>query len=94
MEIKLSSPHRYIDTHVRQAAADAGCNANIKWYEPFGARFVLVDKPMSNVAASFEQHDAVIHALLVQHPDARIRTARATFESLEDWEAQRKARVA
>ena len=53
----------------------------------------LVDRPMSTKPASFEQHDAVILALLQLDPQATIRTARATYESLEDFEAQKAARV-
>ena len=94
MEIKLASPHRYIDKHVEIAASDAGCWGQIKWWMPEGCRFTLHASNVDRAPATFEQHDAVIHALLTQHPDARIRTARATFESLEDWEAQKAARVA
>jgi hypothetical protein len=94
MEIRLNSSHQFLDKHVEIAAADAGCYARIKWWMPEGCRFTLHASNVNTTPATFEQHDAVIHALLIQHPDARVRTARATFESLEDWEAQRKARVA
>ena len=93
MEIRLASPHQFIDKSVEIAAMNAGCIARIKWWMPNGARFTLMDKPGSDSPASFEHHDAVIKSLLDIYPDARIRTARATFEGLSDWEAQRAARV-
>ena len=94
MEIKLSTPDLFIDTHIDKAAADAGCYARIKWWMPQGARFILVAAPMSDQPATFEQHDSVIRALLELDPRARVRTARATYESLEDFDAQKAVRVA
>ena len=94
MEIKLSTPDLFIDTHIDKAAADAGCYARIRWYNPNGARFILVADPMSDQPATFEQHDSVIKALLELYPRARVRTARATYESLEDFDAQKAVRVA
>lgn len=93
MEIKLNTPHAFLDYHIDKAAAAAGCVARIKWLMPQGSRFILVDKPMSFKQATFEQHDQVIKALLEKHPDARVKTARATYESLDDFKAQFKARV-
>lgn len=94
MELKLAHADQFVDSAVDRAASAAGCIANIKWWMPHGARFILIDKPMSDEPATFEQHDQVIKSLLEKYPDARIRTARATFEGLADWEAQRAARVA
>lgn len=94
MELKLVHADLFIDSVVDRAASAAGCIARLKWYMPNGARFILIDKPMSDEPATFEQHDQVIKSLLEKYPDARIRTARATFEGLADWEAQRAARVA
>lgn len=95
MEIRLTHNFTtFIDSQVAQAAVDAGCYANIKWWMPHGARFTLHASNTNPAPASFEHHDAVIHALLTIHPDARIRTARATYESLSDFEAQKQARVA
>lgn len=37
-------------------------------------------------------HDRVIRALLTLDPDATVRTARAVYEGLEDFERQCKAR--
>ena len=93
MEIRLASPHQFIDKSVEIAAMNAGCIARIKWWMPNGARFTLQAAPGSDVPASFEHHDAVIKSLLDIYPDARIRTARATYESLLDFQAQKKARV-
>lgn len=94
MEIKLASPHQFLDKSVEIAARNAGCWARLKWHMPNGARFTLQATPGSDVPASFEHHDEVIKSLLDIYPDARIRTARATFEGLADWEAQKQARVA
>ena len=95
MEIRLTHGFTtFIEVQVAQAASDTGCFANIKWHMPYGARFTLHASNVDRAPATFEQHDAVILALLTIHPDARIRTARATFEGLADWEAQKQARVA
>lgn len=94
MEIKLNTPHQFLDKSVEIAAMNAGCWARLKWQMPNGARFTLQAAPGLDVPASFEQHDAVILSLLTIYPDARIRTARATYESLADFEAQKQARVA
>lgn len=101
MEIRLHSPHQFLDKSVEIAATTAGCWAHVKWWMPSGARFTLHIRPTSAAQesrpmepASFEHHDAVIFSLLTIYPDARIRTARATYESLEDFEAQKQARVA
>ena len=93
MEIRLNTPHTFLEFHIDKAATDAGCLARFKWLMPQGARFILVDRPMSDKQATFEQHDKVIKALLVEHPDARVRTALGTFHGLVDWEALSNARV-
>ena len=94
MEIKLNTPHQFLDKSVEIAAMNAGCWARVKWHMPYGARFTLQAAPGSPDPASFEHHDAVIKSLLDIYPDARIRTARATFEGKLDGEAQKAARVA
>ena len=94
MEIRLHTPSAFLDTRLDKAAADANCIARIKWWMPQGARFILVAAPMSDQPATFEQHDSVIRALLELDPRARVRTARATYESLEDFDAQKAVRVA
>lgn len=93
MEIKLSKPNAFIDVAIDKAASDSGCVAKLKWWRPDNARFILVDRIMSDRPATFEQHDSVIRLLLEQNPQATVRTARATFEGLLDWQAQMKARV-
>lgn len=93
MEIKLSTPDLFIDSKIDRIAASAGCIARIRWYNANGARFILVDRPMSNTPATFEQHDAVICSLLELDPRARVRTSLGTFDGLDDWLAQYKARV-
>ena len=94
MEIKLHTPSAFLDARIDKAAADSNCIARIKWWMPQGARFILVAAPMSDQPATFEQHDSVIRALLKLDPRARVRTARATYESLEDFDAQKAVRVA
>ena len=94
MEIKLARPHNFIDKNVEKAALDAGCWARIKWWMPEGCRFILVDKAMSKRPATFEQHDRVIASLFMQHPDALVRTAIATYRGAAEFELQRKGRVA
>lgn len=93
MNIRLSTPDLYFDKRIEQAAVTAGCYARIRWAEPSEVRFVLVDRAMSDKPATFEQHDQVIKALLELDPQARVRTARVTYEGLPDFEAQLKARV-
>lgn len=44
------------------------------------------------VKADQADHDRVIRALLTLDPDATVRTARAVYEGLTDFEAQYKAR--
>lgn len=93
MEIRLSKPDALFFEHVLDVATRAHCYARIKWTTPTQTRFVLVAKAMSKQIATFEQHDEVIRALLVLDPDAVVRTARATFEGLADYDAQKAARV-
>ena len=93
MEIKLARPHHFIDKQVEKAALDAGCWARIRWWRAEGCRFVLVN-PNTNEAATFEQHDRVIASLFMQHPDALVRTAIATYRGAAEFELQRKGRVA
>ena len=92
MELKLTTPDTFIDSKVDRAATNANCHAHIKWYNATGARFTL-EITMLDQPATFEQHDQVIRSLLEIYPDARIRTARATYEGLADWDAQYAARV-
>ena len=93
MEIRLSKPNLFFDSHIDKAAKAAGCYARIKWAKADTCRFILVDRAMSFKPAIFEQHDSVIRALLELDPDATIRTARATYEGLADFKTQVKARV-
>ena len=93
MEIKLARPHNFIDKNVEKAALDAGCWARIKWWMPEGCRFILVD-PNTDKPATYAQHDRVIASLFMQHPDAMVRTAIATYKGAAEFELQRKGRVA
>ncbi len=92
MEIKLSQKDLAFDLKIQAAARTAGCYARIRnsWTQ-LGAqfvRFVLVDRPMSDKQATFLQQDAVLWALLQFDPQAEIRTAKAHFHGLSDFERQ------
>ena len=94
MKIRHNTHNLFRDSHVRQAAINAHCYANVKWSDPFSVRFTLhADGPGSKPADS-DTHDKVIRALLELDPDATVRTARAIYEGLADMQAQLKARVA
>lgn len=93
MEIRLSTLDVFFFEHIEHAAKIARCFARIKWTTPRQVRFVLVERAMSNMPASVEQHDQVIGALLAIDTQATVRTARATYEGALDFEAQRKARI-
>lgn len=94
MEIRLSSPDQFIDAKIDEAAKLAGCWARIKWWMPSGARFVLVERAMSDRPASFEQHDDVIARLFMHDPCATIRTAKAIYHGAAEFQTQKAARVA
>lgn len=64
---------------------DTPCD--VKWTKGNDVRFTLP-------GASVEAHDRVIEALLKLDPDARVRTSRAVFENLQDFQSQRTGRVA
>jgi hypothetical protein len=93
MEIRLSKPNPYFDQHITRAAEQAGCFARIKWARAAACRFVLVDRADSFKPATFEQHDQVIRLLLELDPHATIRTSRATYEGVADFESQLKVRI-
>lgn len=60
--------------------------ADVKWTKGNDVRFTLPD-------ATVAEHDTVIRALLTTDPDARVRTSRATYENLADFESQLRGRV-
>ncbi len=94
MEIRFSKEQRYPWTWVWDCIESKphDCFASLSSATPQGVRFKLLDAS-GNRAATEAQHDAVIRSLLTQDPQATIRTARAVYEGLADYEAQRKARV-
>ena len=79
MNILLSEPDLYFDKRIEAAAQDAGCYAFVRWSNPREVRFVLLDKAMG-VPASSKHHDEVIARLFMLDPQARIRTARITYD--------------
>jgi len=94
MEIRLSTPDLYFDKRVERAAADAGCFARIKWREHTKVRFVLLRAAGSALYASSAAHDNVIRELLTRHPQATIRTARAHYAGLDDFQRQKDGALA
>ena len=94
MEIRLSTPQLYLDKKIETAAGNAGCCACIRWWNPTQARFVLVRAPMSRAPASYAAHDHVIRELLTLDPKARIRTAIAIYDGLDDYEGQKMGSLA
>lgn len=92
MEIRLTTPAPAFESQIQAAARTAGCYARVKrsWVQ-LGRRhlrFVLTDRPLSDRPASFIQHDGVLWALLQIDPGAEIRTAKAHFHGLADFEKQ------
>ncbi len=95
MEIRFSDFYTPIsDRKAVEGVADAaGVFASVVSDRRRCVRFTL----RKNVAphqgypylADTEDHDRVIRALLTLDPDATVRTARAVYEGLEDFEKQR-----
>lgn len=86
MLISFSQPRLGGEEHLHEIAGASGTRAKMTWSNPHEIRFTLP-------GATEAQHESVIRALLELDPHARIRTARAVYESLEDYEAQVKARA-
>lgn len=85
MEIKFSKPvGSEVGTIYRMARA---ADVAVKLTSANGRR-VRFTLP----AASTSAHDRVIRALLELDPDATIRTARAVYEGLDDYNSQLAAR--
>ena len=89
MEIKLSKPDLFFDKHIEKSAAEAGCAVNLKWFDNWSARFVLVQHPTSKKPASYAAHDSVIRKLFDRDPDAKVRTAIAIYQGRDDFENQK-----
>lgn len=93
MEIRHKTHNLSRAHHVAEAAESHHCYANVKWSNPFSVRFTLHSDGPGSPPADVATHDQVILALLTLDPDATVRTARATYESLADYQAQKAARV-
>ena len=89
MEIRLSIPDLQFDLHIQDIAKEFGCFASVKWATNNQVRFILVERPGTNKQADYAVQDQVIHALLKLDPQAEIRTAKATFIGLADFEKQK-----
>lgn len=97
MEIRFSDEwaraNPSFEDTIRRTAQDFSCHAQVKWSAAFAARFVLVDGWNSYKPATEQQHDQIIAALLQLDPAATVRTARAIYKGLSDFERQRQARL-
>lgn len=67
------------------AVSNRGCGMEFTSVRGACVRFRLID-------ADEADHDHIIRALLTLDPDATVRTARAVYEGLADFETQYKAR--
>jgi len=84
MEIRFSKPIGSEVGTLYRVSRNAGCEARLTSANGRRVRFTLAtDEP---------GHDRVIRALLTLDPDATVRTARAVYEGLEDFERQFAAR--
>ena len=93
MEIRFSKARQYPEDSIWAAAHAAGIHARVKWATTAAVRFQLVQDKESYVQAPPDKQEAVIAALLALDPDATIRTARAIYEGLIDYQTQTKARA-
>lgn len=95
MEIRLHTPvdPLQLDENIVNAARDGGCFAKLKWVRETQARFILTSGQMTDNQAAPEVQDKTIRALLTIYPDATIKTARAVYESLVDFETQVASRA-
>ncbi len=86
MEIRFSETYSAARAQVENTAERHQCRAVDIRHRANSVRFRLVP-------GTTDHHDRVIRALLQLDPDATIRTARAIYSGLDDYEAQLKARV-
>lgn len=95
MEIRFSKREDplHLLNKVLAATRQCGVSAQRMLIRDRAVRFILADDTFGTQTATVEQHDQVIRALLTLDPDATVRTARAIYEGLSDFEAQHKARV-
>lgn len=94
MLITFSRNYPQPESMVTEAARLAHAFPKIRWARPGECRFVLTLSQGNAASASNAAHDTCIRALLMIDPLATVRTARANYEGLRDFEAQVKARVA
>ena len=92
MEIRFSDTwargNAYPEDTVKRAAKSACLHAHLKWADDSACRFILVEHPGSYHIADHASHDKVICALLAIDPLAEIRTAKAIYCGLADFERQ------
>jgi hypothetical protein len=92
MEIRFSdrwaASNDYPEDTVRRAVQASGTHARVKWADDSACRFTIVEHRDSYRLADSETHDKVIRALLAYDPGAEIRTARAIYRGLIDYQRQ------
>ncbi len=82
MEIRFSETYSAARAQVENTAERNQCRAVDIRHKANTVRFRLVP-------GTIDHHDRVIRALLTLDPDATVRTARAVYEGLQDFEKQR-----
>ena len=88
MELRLSKPYPGFEHVLDKTARLYKAYARIKWATSTQIRFELVEKPLSPNQAPFDVQSKVIRVLLHVDPRATIRTAKATYNGLADFERQ------
>ena len=88
MELRLSKPYPGFEHVLDKTARLYKAYARIKWATSTQIRFELVEKPLSPNQAPFDVQSSIIGALLDIDPLAMVRTAKATYNGLEDFRRQ------
>ena len=95
MEIKLVNPVNpfKLKSDIVNAAEAAGCFVRLKRINELHCVFRFLTNSEGSQDAPFKIQDSAIKNLLTKYPDSTIKTARAIYESLSDYEAQVANRV-
>ena len=96
MEVRFSdqwvrdNPRIYPETAISKVAIANDHWVAIKWADDSACRFVILERPGDAQLADYAAHDKVIRALLAIDPHAEIRTAKAIYRGLADFDNQQK----
>ena len=92
MEIRFSDnwarTHAYPEDVAKRAARTAGCHWTMKWADDSATRGRLVETIGSFVFVDDAHHRAFALAVFSEDPHAEIRTAKAIYRGLEDFNKQ------